>query len=100
VYRETLDTALRVGIDTLRLLGTRAYQAHRSARLFRRLDEGALRELARVHHDQSAYISQARQRIADLEEVLAGELHDADEERDAGWDTESLRREFGQRSAE
>jgi hypothetical protein len=42
----------------------------------------------------------ARQRIRDLEETLLAELHDSGEDRDLGWDTESLRGEFGkQRSS-
>ncbi|MDJ0764900.1 MAG: monovalent cation:proton antiporter-2 (CPA2) family protein [Myxococcota bacterium] len=94
VYRETLDAALRVGTDVLARLGFRAFQAHRAAQIFRRHDEVALRELAHLHRDESAYISRARQRIADLEEVLATELKDEGTQRDAGWDTESLRREF------
>ena len=36
----------------------------------------------------------ARQRIQDLESLLAGDLADTDLERDAGWDPETLREEF------
>jgi hypothetical protein len=34
VYRETVDTSLRLGADALRLLGFRAYQAQRVAQAF------------------------------------------------------------------
>jgi monovalent cation:H+ antiporter-2, CPA2 family len=93
VYRETLDTSLQVGIDALRLLGFRGHQTHRSSRKFRRHDEEALRELAVKRHDREAYISSARQHIRDMEEMLQAEW-EMDEERDAGWDTTTLREEI------
>src|SRR5262249_40920012 len=34
VYRESLDTALRMGVDVMRRLGFRAHQAHRAAQTF------------------------------------------------------------------
>jgi monovalent cation:proton antiporter-2 (CPA2) family protein len=97
VFRDKLDSALRTGVEALRLLGFRGYQAHRAARTFRRHDEEALRELAAMRHDTSLYINTARQRIRDLENLLLSDLEDTDETRDAGWDNESLREEYGAR---
>jgi CPA2 family monovalent cation:H+ antiporter-2/glutathione-regulated potassium-efflux system protein KefB len=94
VYRETLDTSLRMGVDALRLLGIRAYKAHRSAKTFLRHDEESVRDLGQLRHDRKAYTSAARERIQALEELLLSELEHEQEERDAGWDTESLREEF------
>jgi hypothetical protein len=37
----------------------------------------------------------ARERIRDLERIMLEELHSTDENRDAGWDIASLRKEFG-----
>ncbi len=91
VYRETLDTSLQMGADALNLLGQRAFGAHRSALLFRRHDEDALRELVALRHDRGAYLSHARQRIRDLEEIMQAEQSRGDEVRDAGWDSDSLR---------
>jgi glutathione-regulated potassium-efflux system protein KefB len=93
VYRETLDTSLRAGTDALRDLGFRAYQAHRASKTFRQHDEDSIAELRHLRHDQKSYISQARQRIEDLEQLLLSELADMEEHRDAGWDTESMREE-------
>lgn len=94
VYRETVDSSLRLGVDTLRLLGVRAYHAQRAARTFLRHDELALRELAAVRKDQKTYFSTARQHIQELEQLLH---FDADSEQlreiDEGWDNESLREE-------
>ncbi len=95
VYREKLDSGLRTGVDALRLLGRRAFQVTRAARKFRAHDEAAVRELAEMRHDKKLYIHTARQRIGDLEALLLGDLEDTGETRDLGWDTESLRKEYG-----
>jgi monovalent cation:proton antiporter-2 (CPA2) family protein len=95
VYRETLDTSLRTGVDVLRLLGRRAYTGHRASLMFRRHDEESVRDLGKMRHDRKAYFSEARERIQSLEELLLSEVEGPGEERDAGWDTESLREEFG-----
>jgi CPA2 family monovalent cation:H+ antiporter-2 len=96
VYRETLDTSLRMGVDALRLVGLRTYHAHRAARKFRMHDEASVRDLAAMRHDRESYINLARERIRDLEELLLSDLRDRDADADAGWDTDSLRQEFGQ----
>ena len=93
VYREALDTSLRVGTDALRLLGFRAYQAQRAAQRFFRYDEQALRELTAERGDTAVYISLARQRIEELERMLRADLAAPPLDRDAGWDAESLREE-------
>jgi monovalent cation:proton antiporter-2 (CPA2) family protein len=100
VYRETLDTSLRLGVDALRLLGARSYRAHRAARTFRRHDEESGVELAQMRHDRGRYLSEARQRIQALEQTLLDELRREPDDRDAGWDTESLRDEFGRLRAD
>ena len=99
VYRETLDTSLHAGVDALRLLGFRGHTATRSAKRFRERDEAALRELATTAHDRKAYLSLARDRIRDLEETLQRE-QTRPMERDAGWDTTSIRDELLGASAE
>jgi monovalent cation:proton antiporter-2 (CPA2) family protein len=95
VYRDTLDTSLSAGIDVLRTLGFRSYHAHRVTKTFRYHDEESINELRHLRHDKKTYISHARQRIEDLEELLLSELQDAEEHHDAGWDTTSMREEFG-----
>ncbi len=104
VYRETLDSALRLGKDALRLLGFRGYQAGRAARTFLRHDEESVRELAGMRADRARYLGAARARIEDLERRLLADVEDAGEGRDAGWDAESLREDvvrggLGRRSA-
>jgi CPA2 family monovalent cation:H+ antiporter-2 len=98
VYRETFDTSLRMGVSALRLLGYRAFEARRSALLFERHDEAALRELAGMRGDRSAYMSRARERIAHLERVLQEELREGRTEKDEGWETQSLQEEMRSRA--
>jgi voltage-gated potassium channel Kch len=99
VYRETVDTSLRMGVDALRHLGHPAYAAHRAARRFRRHDEESVRELGRMRHDRKTYVSTARERIHSLEELMLEELEQQiDETRDGSWDTDSLRQELGAES--
>jgi len=95
VYRDGVETALRMGVDALRLLGRPAHQVQRASRTFFRHDEDSVRELGKKRHDRAAYFSAARERISALEELMLTELDAEGEERDAGWDTESLREEFG-----
>jgi hypothetical protein len=100
VYRENLDASLRMGTDALRMLGFRAYQARRAAQTFLRHDEESLRQLAEFRGDRVVYLNTARQRIAELERILQSDLHLLGQDRDDGWDSESLREDFGRRMAE
>jgi voltage-gated potassium channel Kch len=93
VYRETLDSSLRMGIDALCALGHRRYRSTRAARAFHRHDEQALADLAGARQDRSRYLTVARQKIAELERLLQSDLDEKSIERDAGWDVESLREE-------
>ena len=100
IYRETLDTSLRVAVDALCVLGYRRHQALRAARKFRRHDEDSVRELAGIR-DRKAYIIRARQMIRSvasliLEEVEQGRHPDLD----AAWDSSTLRDEFGEKTDE
>ena len=95
VYRETFDTSLRMGVDALRILGTRAHRAHRAAQRFRRDDEAALLALAGMQRDRNQYISAAREHMQLLESTMLQDLAERDAEDDVGWDAESLREDFG-----
>jgi monovalent cation:proton antiporter-2 (CPA2) family protein len=99
VYRDTLDTALRLGTDALRMLGFRAYQAQRASQTFMRHDAQSFQELQPIYADQGTYINTARQRIADLERILLADLEDQGSEPDIGWDSESLRDDMNRRAA-
>lgn len=93
VYRGSLDTSLRLGTDALRLLGFRAYQAHRAAQRFLQHDEQTMRELTPARGDSATYISLVRQRIEELEHMLQADSAAPPLDRDDGWDPEALREE-------
>jgi monovalent cation:proton antiporter-2 (CPA2) family protein len=89
VYRETLDTSLRVGVDVMRFLGHRSYSAQRAARTFLRLDEENLKKLASIK-DAEEYILSARERMEELEKMLQQDRNQMVNAEDRGWDEESL----------
>jgi voltage-gated potassium channel Kch len=96
VYRETLETSLRVGEEALRLLGWRAHQAHRRAQAFHRHDEHGLRELALLWRDKGSYWTSVRSRIEAAARLFEMDRAELARERDAGWDPETLRDEVRQ----
>ncbi|MBP1467914.1 cation:proton antiporter [Candidatus Chloroploca sp. M-50] len=98
VYRESVDTALRMGAEVMQTMGFRAYQARRATQTFLHHDEQSMHELVAHRDDQAAYLTTARRRIADLEQLLLADLADADLDRDAGWDPDSLREEIRQQA--
>jgi len=100
VFRETFETSLRMGVEAMRQLGMHSYQAHRSARLFRRRDDKDLQELGKMRHDRKAYFYSARNRIKDLERLLIKEHEGYDKTRDMGWDTTSLRQDVAKMADE
>lgn len=90
IYRETIDTALRMGVDALKMMGHRAYTAQRSAQTFFKYDEQKLKDLAKLHTDEAAYISQAKEYIEELERIISTDGQQLHLTKDAGWDEESL----------
>jgi monovalent cation:proton antiporter-2 (CPA2) family protein len=97
VQRETFESALRLGVETLRALGHRAYRVHRAAQRFRRRDEELLRELAARRSQVDDFIVEARRRNAEVAAVLQQDLEEEWEASDEGWDNSSLRAEGGAR---
>jgi monovalent cation:proton antiporter-2 (CPA2) family protein len=95
VYRETFDTALRMGTDALIQMGYRAYQVNRSALSFRRHNERFVREMAKHHTDHNEWLQRLRQRIEDLEKIMTEEKERTGRDKDLGWDTTGLIEEFG-----
>jgi glutathione-regulated potassium-efflux system ancillary protein KefC/glutathione-regulated potassium-efflux system protein KefB len=87
VFRETVGSALDLGVAAMRNLGFRGVQALRAARIFKELDEASLWDLARHEGDEKSYVTRARQHIDNLERVLQ-----ADRQRgvqnpvDEGWE--------------
>lgn len=90
VYREHLDTSIKLGVDVLRKLGLRAYTALRAGQNFRKYDELALRELVQLRHNRKEYYSRARQQIEFQEELLKKDLEKKPNTNDHAWDGLSI----------
>jgi monovalent cation:proton antiporter-2 (CPA2) family protein len=88
VYRDTLGTALDMGVDALRALGFRGLQATRAAQLFKKHDEAAVLETAMVNEDTPEYISATRQHLENLRNVLNADSEEYQKERRNGWHEE------------
>jgi len=100
VYRETFDTALRMGTDALVMMGHRAYRVQRAAHTFLKHNERFMKEMAKHRKDKSEWILHLRQRIEDLEQIMTEEMERTGKDKDLGWDTAGLIEEFGRKKAE
>ncbi|MBP1651120.1 MAG: potassium efflux system protein [Bacteroidetes bacterium] len=90
IYRETLDTSLRMGADALQMLGIRAYHAYRNAGTFRKQDEKAMKGLSAIRDDKKLYINTVKERIEELEKLMSGERTTRFNPSGLGWDEQSL----------
>ena len=90
IYRETLDTSLRMGADALRLLGIRGYHAYRNMSTFRKQDEKALKGLSAIRNDKKLYINTVKERIEELEKLMTGDKTNRLHSSGLGWDEQSL----------
>ncbi|WP_192349635.1 monovalent cation:proton antiporter-2 (CPA2) family protein [Algoriphagus sp. Y33] len=91
IYREHLDTSIRMGEDVLKKLGFRAHTVHRLAKQFRDYDENALKVLVNFKDNKDEYISKNRQQIEMQESLLSGELMRKFSVNDHAWDSDSIK---------
>lgn len=70
IYRETLDTSLRVGVDVLKILGHSRQEAAQSAKTFFTHDERTLKYLSSMRNSEDEYINAAREKIEELEKLV------------------------------
>lgn len=68
--RETVDSAINLGVETLELLGNSTQDAQRAGHLFREHDRASVRQLAKLWGDDHSYGVAVRQRTEDLKQVL------------------------------
>jgi monovalent cation:H+ antiporter-2, CPA2 family len=91
IYREHLDTSVRMGVDILKKFGFRAYTLHRAGQNFIEYDEAALHELYKLTHDQNLYISASRKQIEMQEELLKNDFLQSPDMNDHAWDSDELK---------
>jgi monovalent cation:proton antiporter-2 (CPA2) family protein len=89
VYRETFDTAIKMGSDALIKLGHRSFQVTRAAKRFTRHDREALFAFAKNHETDKNQISHVREHIKELEERILEEQQNSQKNKDLGWDVTS-----------
>jgi monovalent cation:H+ antiporter-2, CPA2 family len=100
IYREHLDTSIKLGVDVLLKLGRRAYTANRAGLNFRKYDEKAMRELFHHRHNKKVYISEVRQQIEIQEDLLQGDIEQQPNLNDQAWDGEHMREQILNRKFE
>jgi CPA2 family monovalent cation:H+ antiporter-2 len=91
IYRDKIDTSIRLGVDVLKKLGFRSYTATRLGQSFFKYDEEALWRLAKSRHDMKQYISDVKQEIAWQEEILSGDAKSNYHHVDHAWDSDIIR---------
>lgn len=92
IYRENLDTSVRMGVDVLKKLGKRAYSVYRSGQQFMKYDEESMKELYKLKHDEKLYISATRQQIEMQEDLLKNDLKQKPNLDDHAWDSDELKK--------
>jgi CPA2 family monovalent cation:H+ antiporter-2 len=88
IYRESLDTSVRLGIDALVKLGFRRYSATRAGQNFLKYDEAAMRQLAANRHDEKIYIFTAKEQIRLQEKLLTNDRETNPTLNDHAWDSD------------
>ncbi|WP_224994654.1 monovalent cation:proton antiporter-2 (CPA2) family protein [Cesiribacter sp. SM1] len=76
IYRQTIDTSLRLGKDILKSLNHRHDLVERSAEAFFNYDEMVVRQLSYLRHS-AGYIEAARQTLLELEFIMDEKVQDA-----------------------
>ena len=79
VYRETLDTSLRLGVDVMRILGHNEQAAQDAAKKFLIYDEANLKNLSAIR-DTEEYIVTARSYIEELDKMLRADMEEVSSE--------------------
>jgi voltage-gated potassium channel Kch/uncharacterized membrane protein len=83
IYRETLDTSLRMGVDILQELGVASNLADQTARLYRERDEVMVRSIAQSRNatkDSSKRLNAAREAVHTLDMLMRADLEREAEE--------------------
>lgn len=92
IYRETLYTAVHLGVDALTQLGHRKYSATRQGQRFIKYDEAAIRKLAAKRHDKMAYLATIKDELEMQEQLLKNDLYLNFSASDHAWDSEHLKK--------
>ena len=86
VFRETMDSALEMGVEALRQLGFRAYQAHRAARIFKRHEHKTMDEVFALWDRDADHVEHVREHMSELDRMMQSDRTDFDDSRDHSWE--------------
>ncbi|WP_306352700.1 monovalent cation:proton antiporter-2 (CPA2) family protein [Flavobacterium sp. '19STA2R22 D10 B1'] len=92
IYRETLYSAVNMGVDALVELGHRKYSATRQGQQFIKYDEATIRRLAKKRHDKMAYMVSTLEEMEIQEQLLKSDLLGQISATDHSWDSQLLKR--------
>ncbi|WP_396152543.1 monovalent cation:proton antiporter-2 (CPA2) family protein [Flavobacterium sp.] len=96
IYRETLYTAVHLGVDALTQMGHRKYSATRQGQRFIKYDEAAIRKLAAKRHDKMAYLATVKDEIEMQEQLLKNDLYINFSASDHAWDSDHLKKQISE----
>src|SRR5690606_24816165 len=86
-YRETLFTAIHLGVDALVALGFRKYTATRQGQQFIKYDQETTKVLAEKRHDKMAYMVTMQEEVEMQEDLLKRDLYIHDKGKDHSWES-------------
>ena len=92
IFRETLYSAVQMGVEALVELGHRRYTATRQGQKFIKHDEISTRDLAKKRHDKLAYLVTVREEITLQEEIMKMDIHSKVAATHHSWDSQHLRK--------
>jgi glutaredoxin 2 len=96
IYRQSLESSVRVGVDILTKLGFRAYSVNRSAQNFIKSDEAGMIKLAKDRHNTEQYIVNVKNEIREQEALLSEDAKSILASGDHAWDSETMRNTLNQ----
>nr|WP_315233926.1 monovalent cation:proton antiporter-2 (CPA2) family protein [uncultured Flavobacterium sp.] len=91
IYRETLYSAVNMGVDALVELGLRKYTATRQGQQFIKYDEITTRKLAEKRHDKMAYLITIKEEIELQEQLLKSDIYSQIAATNHSWDSQHLK---------
>ena len=98
IYRETLYSAVNMGVDALVELGHRKYTATRQGRQFIKYDKITTRKLAEKRHDKMAYMITIREEVELQEQVLKNDIYSQVAATSHSWDSQHLKNNLSESS--
>jgi CPA2 family monovalent cation:H+ antiporter-2 len=98
VVHQHAGSAIELARRALVQLGFRAHRATRLAQAFITLDRKATLDIAAVHKDESAFVSQVRRSISEMEDQFADDRQRSGLSVNEAWDTSKIREETAEKN--